>query len=416
LFSAVFRRLRGEARLLRFVAEFFRRFPWLGCVAWLAFCALWIAQVHPRRFGSTLFIYLDRAQAFWDHEPIYLLDSIGNYLYWPVSLMPLLPVLWLDEITAAIILTVLSVAILSWASIRLVHALCGPGHRHDAVKIAGVLLLINVPAVWFNIKYVQAQIPMTAGMMLACAAMMESRWRAGSAWLFFSAAVKPLSVVMILLSGALWPKMRLGLLLAVVLALGLPFALADAHYMVGEYRHWIEKLSMVGKAMPADWDAQVDFMTMLDSLHIRLPLALALAIRLIGAFVTLGLAWRLARNEGTRAGIFASAMVTGCYLTLFGPRNEYLSFLVLTPFLAGLGLLLILRYAEDRWGWWLILATLALGMHWAIPIDRVMKPAIVCFLYGWMLVLARTPGRWRKLIDGERAPGSHEKDPLPIAR
>lgn len=403
--------------MLHFIADSFRRLPWLGWIVWLAFCALAIARVHPRRFGSTLSIYFDRAHAFWTHEPVYLLDSIGNYLYWPVSLAPLLPLLELDETVAAIILTALSAFILSWASIRLMQALCGPEHRHDAVKAAGLLLLINIPAAWFNFKYVQAQTAMTAGMMLACAAMMRGRWWTGALWLLVSAVAKPLSVVMMLLSGALWPKMRLGLLLALVLALVLPFALADARYLTGEYRNWIEKLSMVGKALPADWDAQVDFMTMLHGVGVSVPLAPALAIRLAAAFVTLGLAWRLARAEGTRAGVFATAVLSACYVTLFSARNEYLSFLVLSPFLTGLGLVLVLRSADDRRGWLLIVTALAVGTHWAIAIDRVMKPAIVCGLYGWMMWLAWTPGRWRRLVDGSGGEAiisqAHEKGPLP---
>ena len=39
---------------------------------------------------------------------------------------------------------------------------------------AGILLLINIPAAWFNFKYIQAQILMTSGMIL-CAICDDAR-------------------------------------------------------------------------------------------------------------------------------------------------------------------------------------------------------------------------------------------------
>ena len=35
------------------------------------------------------------------------------------------------------------------------------GRADDAVAPVGVLLFINIPAVWFNFKGIQAQVPMT---------------------------------------------------------------------------------------------------------------------------------------------------------------------------------------------------------------------------------------------------------------
>jgi len=393
-------------RLFDLVVDLFKRLPWLGWAFWAAFCILAVARVPLRRFGPGLSIYLEAANKFWNERQIYDLTTIGEYLYWPISLVPLRPLLAADQVVSAGVLTVLFALVLTWASIALMRALVPPEQYANAVPLAGILLMINISAVWFNFKYVQAQVLMTAGMMLACAAMIRKERHWASFWLFISAAVKPLSLVMILLYIALQPRMRMGLVLVVVMCLALPFAFVDAGYLAGQYEAWIKKLWLLNTARPVDWEAQADFASMLDSLHIQLPPLVALAIRLAAALGTLALAWRVTKVEGSKASALAIVLLSGCYITLFSPRNEYLSFLVLTPFLTGLALLLITRHAADLRGWLLITVVLIVGTHWSEESDRVVKPALVCAVYGWMIWLTLTPGRWRKLVadDGTSRP------------
>jgi hypothetical protein len=384
--------------LFQRLVNLFKRLPWLGWVLWVAFCILAVARTTPRRFGSTLDVYLAAAGNFWNERQIYDLKTIDNYLYWPISLVPLRPLLGIDHVASAVILTVVSALVLSFASIALMRALSPPEQRANALPIAGILLLVNISAAWFNFKYVQAQIIMTAGMMLACSAMIRERWRWASFWLFVSVVMKPLSIVMILLSFVLQPRMRIGLIVVLVLGFALPFAFVDAGYLIGQYQAWLNKLWLLSSAKPADWSAQADFASMLDSLGIVLPSLLSLAIRLAGALGTLFLAWRVTKTEGSIASALAVSLLSCCYITLFGPRNENISFLVITPFLTALALILIVRRTEDPRGWLLVAVTLILGTHWTEEFDRVVKPALVCGLYSWMAWLTLTPGRWRELV------------------
>lgn len=372
LFGAV-----GMVRFVHLVVGFFKRFQWFGWNLWAAFCILMFYRIPLRHFGPGLSVYLDAADKYWNERQIYELVTIDHYQYWPISLVPLRPLLGLDPVVSAGVLTLLSALVLSWASIALMRALSPPEQYKDAVPLAGVLLMINISAAWFNFKYVQAQIIMTAGMMLTCAAMIRGHRHWASFWLFISAVVKPLSLVMILLYIALQPRMRIGLIMAVVLSLALPFAFVDASYLAGQYATWIKKLWLLSTARPVDWEAQADFASMLDSLHIQLPPLVALAIRLAAALGTLALAWRVTKVEGSKTTALVIALLSACYIALFGPRNEYLSFLVLTPFLTGLALLLITRRMEDIRGWLLIAVVLIIGTHWSEEFDRVVKPALV---------------------------------------
>jgi hypothetical protein len=404
------------ARILRvrdaFVAAL-EKCPWLGWAGWLAMCAVALGGVSPKRFGATFEVYIVYAQRLFAGEPLYDATRIDAYLYWPVSLVVLRPFLGLDLVVAAMIVLALSAALLSWASYRLMQALLPEKSLRDVVALTGFLLLINIPAAWFNFKQVQAQVFMTAGMMLAAAAMMRGRWNTASLWLFVSALVKPLSIVMMLLCGVLQPRMRPALAAALVAGFALPFAFAEADYLIEQYRAWVMKLLHLSGAPSSAWLYQADFASMLHSFGVVLPGYVATAIRLGSAVGTLFLAWRIAAIKDRIVFPLAVLILSGCYCTLFGPRNEFLSFLILTPALTALGLFLLVRDRNDRRGWLLILASLILGFSIALTIDRALKPAVVTAIYVWLIWLTREPHRWSELVgdkSGHRATGRTDYD------
>ncbi len=298
---------------------------------------------------------------------------------------------------AAIAMTV-SAIVLSIACVVFLRVFLPERTPRETLQIAGVVLLINIPAAWYNFKYVQAQIGMTAFMMLAAAAIARRRWLMASFWLFFSVITKPLSLVMLLLCGATQPRMRIGLALALIAALLLPFAFADMHYVAGEYRIWFAKLQQLASVEPGQWPYQADFATMLDTIGIDLPRAVQTGVRLAAALGTLYLVWRVARLKSPVVFAMAVTLFSGCYITLFGPRNEFLSFLVLTPPLTALALVLLTRDARDQRSWLLIVAALVIGFHGALGVDRVLKPFLTFIVLGWLIWLTLEPKRWVALL------------------
>jgi hypothetical protein len=378
--------------------DLFARYPWIGWAAWLTFCAVSLLRTHPRRFGSTFQAYLTAAHNFWNGRPVYDLSNLGEYLYWPVSLLVLGPLPKFQPIVAAAIAMAVSAIVLSVACVVFLRVFLPERSPAETLKLAGVLLMINIPAAWFNFKYVQAQIGMTAFMMLAAAAIVHRKWALAALWLFLSVVTKPLSLVMLLLCGATQPKMRIGLGLALIAALALPFAFADVHYVAGEYRIWSTKLQQLASVEPGQWPYQADFATMLDTVGIDLPHVVQTGVRLAAALGTLALVWRLSRLNNATVFAMGVTLFSACYITLFGPRNEWVSFLVLTPPLTALALTLLTRDGRDQRAWVLIAAALAIGFHGALEVDRVLKPFLTFIVLGWLIWLTLEPRRWIELL------------------
>ncbi len=380
------------------VAAFFLRYPWIGWVLWIAFLIATLLRTHPRRFGSTFQAYLNAAHGFWSGGQVYDMSTLGEYLYWPVSLLVLGPLPMFSPVVAAAIAAAVSAALLTWAAYAMMRLLLPEQSRADVINITGILLILNIPNAWFNLKYVQAQVGMTAFMMLAAVAIARRQWIVASLWLFFSIVIKPLSLVMLLLCGATQPKMRLWLTLALVAALALPFAFGNPAYVAEQYRIWIAKLQQLTTVEPGQWLYQADFATMLDTFGIVLPHGVQTAIRLTAALGFLALVWRIARYGNIVVFAVAVTLYAACYINLFGPRNEFLSFLVLTPTLAGLALMLLKRNTHDQRAWALIVAVLVIAFHGALEVDRVVKPFLAFVVLGWMIWMTMDVRRWVELL------------------
>lgn len=384
------------------MGEAIARFPWFGWAVWFVFFTSIIVQTGPRRFESTFSVYLDYAALLWSQRPVYDATTLDGFNYWPASLLFYVPVLPLSPTLAGMIVITITGSLFAYACYRFVDAMLPDGPRpFSAFAVTGVLLLLNIPACWHNFKYVQAQIPMTAAMLLAAAAMIRARWLAASLWIFLAALVKPLAIVMLLLAGALERRMRLYLALALVAGFLLPFLFLDFGYLVAQHQTWAMKLSRMAHVMPTDWPFQADFQTMLDSAGIVVPPQPATAIRFAAALGTLALAWRLSQAGGPRALPVAILLLAGCYITLFGPRNEFTSFMVVTPAMTMLAFMMLGRM--DPRGWVLVAAVIALGVPWEFHYGRWVKPLIVTLTYIWLIRLSLSPARWRELLEAPAA-------------
>jgi hypothetical protein len=376
------------------------RFPWAGWAGWIAFCVIALARVIPRRFDSTFTVYIAAAKHLLAQRQVYELDSLGGYFYLPVGLLVYAPFTSMPPSLAAGFWLAVFAAVFTWGCYALTACLLPQGANGlKAWSLAGMVLLINIPAAWFNFKGVQSQIIMTGAMLLSAAAILRARWLLASFWLFVAIVFKPLALVMALLCGALCPRMRLPLLIAFAAIMALPFVFFDAGYLVEQYRDFVIKLWLTAAAPPELWPFRADLITLLNVLDISPPPIAALALRLIAGLGTLYLAWRVRQTGTLRSVGFALLILSCCYLNLFTPRNEYLSFVLLTPALAALAIVLLARDGGDGRGWLLIVAALVLGMWWSLAIDAVLKPAIVVVIYSWLAWLMTKPKRWCDLAD-----------------
>src|ERR1700758_3599773 len=83
------------------IIELFRRHPWIGWLSWAIFIAGALARVHPRRFAAAFLAYFHAAQRLWAGQQVYDPTTLGDFLYFPITLLVYVPFTWLDRVAAA---------------------------------------------------------------------------------------------------------------------------------------------------------------------------------------------------------------------------------------------------------------------------------------------------------------------------
>ena len=140
------------------------------------------------------------------------------------------------------------------------------------------------------------------------------------------------------------------------------------------------------------------------SLAGRAPLKLQVAggfrdaVSVAAALGFLALVWRIARYGNIVVFGVAVMLYAACYINLFGPRNEFLSYMVFTPALTGVALMLLRRNSRDHRAWLLIVVALVIDFHGALAVDRVLKPALAFIVLGWMIYMTVDMRRWVELL------------------
>lgn len=347
-----------------------------------------------------IYEYLEFIGNFWAKSPLYVPESLHGFHYLPIMLIIGTPLSWLDIQLAGAIFGLLSVVFFSFSVFRLAQQIT-PTYSSAA---AGAILVISLMAAVIALRLLQMQMPMTAAMVCATAAGMREDWRAFVLWLLLAVALKPLAIVMALLAIATMPKMRVPLIAGIVALLLLPFAVQSWSYLANEYVNYVRQLLHITDADPGVWGNQAEFSTLLKTLGLELGAHARLAIRLGAALGTLWLAWRITWERNARASSFALLLLSSCYIGLFNPRQEGMSFLVVVPGLAALSLWFLIRNLADWRGWlWMALAVMV-GSKWGARQAMWILPATMVPIWIGLLALTLNPRRWCELFSDQPGP------------
>src|SRR5262249_31131413 len=112
---------------------------------------------------------------------------------------------------------------------------------------------------------------------------------------------------------------------------------------------------------------------------------------------------------------FALLLLSSCYIGLFNPRQEGMSFLVVVPGLAALSLWFLTRNLADWHGWlWMALAVLV-GLKGGACKAMGTLPASMVPIWIGLLALTLNPRRWCELLSDQPGPGAAmPAEPKPV--
>jgi alpha-1,2-mannosyltransferase len=303
----------------------------LALLIWavIAVVVFTIVAVQPDRRTATL-EYQKASTRWWDSDNLY--KGKNNYLYLPQAAMLYTPFNILPKRVGEPLWRMVclgSLALGLWVAAR-----------HLAPERAGALFLLAtllvLPCSLSSARNGQVNMPLAAIYLLTALALARDRWHLAAILLAVSLALKPISVVPILLCGVLFPRT----ILPLILWLGVMFAAAYLHpdpkYVTWQYEVFWEKLT--GSSAKPTGKTWSDFAGMLDKFGLTLGNSVQTLIRAGAAALTFGACllavWKT--PDALRRALtvmFFSAL----YLMLFNPRTETNSYIILGIFIALLG-------------------------------------------------------------------------------
>ena len=311
--------------------EFLRGIPPARCLKialliWVIYAVTVAAIVAVDPIGHSATLEYQRAtDNWWSAKTLY--RSRNGYLYLPQFAVLYTPFEILPDRVGEPLWRLTCLAALAFALWAAASRLA-PEQRAGVFLIATVLVL---PSTFASARNGQVNMPLAALFILTALALARERWWLSAVFLVLTLALKPISVAPILLCGALYPRLRLPLLVALLLMLVAPLAHFKPAYAAGEYSAFAHNLGQAGTPKRETW---CDFAGMLRVFGVNLSPTLQLAIRALAGLFTLGLCWRVSRGTDKLRAAFLFLFVSTIYLMLFNPRTETNSYVMLGAFVA----------------------------------------------------------------------------------
>lgn len=345
--------------------------------------------------------YIYYIQQFRAGLPIYIPHDLHGFHYLPATLILVSPLTWFGLPATGAAVGLLSIAAMTASAYYLCRVLFGS----RALVITGIVLGLSAMPATTSLELVQFQIFMTSSMIVASAAAARGRYWEMSLWLILGIAIKPLGTVLALLAACLYSRCRIPLIAAVIVLVLMPYAFQDAGYMSREYANYFGQLWHITEAAPMDWRNQADFSVFWEHFGVDLGAGTRMAIRLAAVLATLVAALRLAAWGNAKATAFGLLILAVTFIALFNPRQEQYSFIVVSPALGALTVMLLTRNARDWLGWLWLAFTICIGLRISEQ-NRWVLPGMMSVIWLFLIWLISSRSRWLALF--APAPAAHD--------
>ena len=271
--------------------------------------------------------------------------------------------------------------------------------RRDFDSAFALLVLLGVPASLAAINNGQTNLALSASLLLFCIGIRNEKWNFAAACLTLALVLKPISVAPWLLAFAVFAPIRIPLLGGLVAVGVVGFIHPDPAYALGQWGEFWVKLTQSYK--PVNLRVS-DLFGMLEKAGFPNPLPFNSLSRVVASGAALWFVFWKYRRGGSINGSWGLWVVTALIWTIFNPRAETNSYVLISPLLAFAA---VSYWSEVKGGRWkgaiLSIACIGLmcdgmGKPIYLATDVWFKPLIVLLVSPLLL---RMPKSWKLVAD-----------------
>ncbi|MCZ8544335.1 DUF2029 domain-containing protein [Mesorhizobium qingshengii] len=346
---------------------------WIGAFLIVLVLVLWSPDTR-----TVLQAYRYGSEEFLAGRPLYNIQSEMGYLYAPAFAALYAPLFKLGPQIGGLVWHVLGFAVLTFAAVRQVRKLGGG----ELTWLLSFGLFLALPMALGAIRNGQATILLTGACWLLTLSALEGRRAETFFWASLAIIAKPTAIIMLLLVGALRPRLIPVLVLAVLFVLVLPYAFAPAGYLNDQYRDFAHMLTSMAVDNTSHF-VPTDFTAPFTTMGLPIPEFGATIVRIVMALLTLSaVVWFDRKLERGTAGL-AIFLTATFYMCVFNPRVEPNTYaMIAVP--AGLAIALLWR--EEQGGVLASALSMALFLTGLTGVERHIHD----FFYPWFRPVAVT--------------------------
>ena len=339
---------------------------WLALTGVVTFAVLMSIMVGQER--SVTPAYQSAVVHWCAGEPLYNMEGHG-FLYLPQAALTFAPWAVLPHTASELVWRWCMISLLAASCIRLTRLLGGDERWFFAISASSVVLA------WGCARNGQSTLLITGLMILAAADLSEARWWRATLLLSLAFAFKPLAIVMILLAGAVYPRMSWRLAIGLLFVAIVPFLTQRPDYVISQYRACVQNLEITFEVGETGLWAQ--FFGMLQVLGIEFPSAVRTGMRLFAAAATLFACWKASRSLSPERSAFYLFSFASCYLMLFNSRTEGNTYTMIGPVYGALLAEAAFRLKNRRSTAWMIAAVVLTVANYELAVLVTPRPKAI---------------------------------------
>jgi len=357
--------------------------------------------LHPDRTGVVP-NYRNASTHWWDSQNIYEPGTHG-FLYCPTfAVLFTLFNLVQPAVLGEIVWRLFGFGLFGWSLWRIAGALQAQNSQLGAMPAAFLVMVsLAVPASLASLNNGQTNLSLSASIVLTAFALRDKKWPLAGIFLTIALILKPISLGPWLLTFAVFRWVRGFLLAGLLGALALGFLHPDLTYA---WNQWAEFSNKLLRSYTPENLRVSDIFGILQKANVPTPFHIDTITRCLASFAALWFCWWKYRRGQIPRASWALWVGSCIILTVFNPRAETNSYVLISPLLAYVACIQLLNPAGNKLAGWILAAACiglmcdGMGKTIYLVTDVWLKPLIVLVVSPLLL---RVPEEW-KVESGRR--------------
>jgi len=351
---------------------------WIGWLIFFTGVAILVA--HKPDAHEDCHVYANASHDWWAGMDVYGRNhSIDGFLYFPQFAILYTPFYLMGLLYGGLAWRALAWILYSTGVWRVSRILA----PRNYLAVFALMTAAAMPQGIASLRNGQANLHI-AGLMLQTAAELYQRnwWRA-TLWLVAGVVIKPIMIVMLLLSAAVYRPLIPRLVFGLILVAFCPFATQHADYVITAFRKYHDVLKVSSEPPNPYCNIRGLFWHMgwkMSQSAFQVMSLLAAGVILL---LCLQASWR--RSESVR--LYYLLGFAAVFLMLFNPRTESNSYVMLAPIVAFPAAVLVVVLNRPRPAMWLyVMSFMLLCDGWAYRwTENWLKPLTCVVMWGLLM-------------------------------